>query len=124
MPIAPRRACTVAGCPRLRPCERHGARPYEATSTERRRERPYRRLYDSQAWRKASKAFLRGKVCERCRQDGRATFATVTDHRRQHRGDLGLFWDKANWRPLCGPCHNAVRAEQGEPWNASNRRHQ
>lgn len=114
MPTAPRRACGRPGCGRLRPCPVHGARPLEPTSTERRQAAPYRRLYDLSAWRKASRAFLRGKVCERCEERGRVRLADVTDHRRPHRGDLDLFWDRANWRPLCRGCNNAVRREQGE----------
>jgi 5-methylcytosine-specific restriction protein A len=111
MPIAPRRPCGRAGCAKLRPCPDHGARPLEATSTERRREKPYRRLYDSQAWRKASREFLRGKVCARCREQGRTRLATITDHIVPHQGNTVLFWDCKNWRPLCVGCNNAVRQE-------------
>jgi 5-methylcytosine-specific restriction protein A len=114
MPTAPRRACGRPGCALLRPCPVHGARPLEATSTERRKAAPYRRLYDSSAWRKASRGFLRGKVCVRCLERQTITLAAVTDHIRPHQGDRDLFWDRDNWRPLCVRCHNAVRREQGE----------
>lgn len=116
MPHAPRRPCRAAGCGQLQPCPRHGAASVAASSTERRKDAPYRRLYDSQAWRKASAGFLRGKVCERCDQGTPRRFrlANVTDHRVPHCGDLVLFWDRENWRPLCRGCNNAVRREQGE----------
>lgn len=31
--------------------------------------------------------------------------ATVVDHKRPHRGDLQLFWDRNNWQGLCEDCH-------------------
>ena len=44
--------------------------------------------------------------CEECRKQGRFVKATVVDHIVPHRGDQKLFWDEANWQPLCKPCHD------------------
>lgn len=33
--------------------------------------------------------------------------ASVVDHKIAHRGDMTLFWDKANWQSLCKPCHDS-----------------
>ena len=62
-------------------------------------------LYDLQAWRKASEAFLiRNPACVRC---GRAS--EVTDHVEPHKGDRGKFWDRKNWQALCRPCHSGPK---------------
>jgi 5-methylcytosine-specific restriction protein A len=38
------------------------------------------------------------------------TAATLVDHVVAHRGDVGRFWDRDNWQPLCRSCHNAKTA--------------
>lgn len=64
------------------------------------------RGYGSQ-WRSASDEFLRlNPFCRECERAGRLTPARVTDHIVPHRGNQALFWDRANWQPLCEPCHN------------------
>ena len=69
------------------------------------RERGY-----TSAWDKASKAFLAAHpLCAMCQTAGRVTAATVTDHIIPHRGDYDLFWDRANWAPLCGPHHDTEK---------------
>ncbi|TPW30330.1 HNH endonuclease, partial [Martelella alba] len=35
--------------------------------------------------------------------------AVVVDHIRPHRGNDDLFWDRANWQPLCRHCHNSAK---------------
>jgi 5-methylcytosine-specific restriction endonuclease McrA len=34
------------------------------------------------------------------------------DHIIPHRGDKRLFWHRANWQPLCAPCHNSIKQRQ------------
>ena len=62
-------------------------------------------------WQQASKAFLRDHPlceCEDCQAgEKRLTVATVVDHHIPHRGDERLFWDRANWRAMAKPCHDA-----------------
>jgi 5-methylcytosine-specific restriction protein A len=36
--------------------------------------------------------------------------ATDVDHIVPHKNDMTLFWDKANWQSLCGPCHSTKTA--------------
>ena len=39
----------------------------------------------------------------------------VVNHKVPHRGDQALFWDRANWEPLCHDDHDIVvqRLEHG-----------
>lgn len=55
-------------------------------------------------------------LCRYCLETGHATPATVVDHIIPHRGDQTLFWDEANWQPLCKLCHDSIKArhEQGK----------
>lgn len=60
------------------------------------------------AWEKARKAFLRRRPrCARC-----GAQATVVDHITPHKGDQTLFWDQANWQPLCTPCHSGAKQRE------------
>ncbi|KXU35859.1 holin [Ventosimonas gracilis] len=84
-------------------------------------------VYHNPRWRKARLSFLqRRPLCVLCQQVGQVTAASVVDHIRPHR--LGqalqsgqkdsiqqaqaLFWDSANWQPLCKPCHDRHKARQ------------
>lgn len=61
-------------------------------------------------WQKARAAFLsipENVLCRMCAREGRITEATVVDHIVPHKGDQVLFWDRANWQPLCAPHHNS-----------------
>lgn len=61
-------------------------------------------------WRKARVEFLAMHPhCRECAQHGVTRLATVVDHIIPHRGDQRLFWHRANWQPLCEPCHNSVK---------------
>jgi 5-methylcytosine-specific restriction protein A len=74
---------------------------YRPTATE--------RGYGSR-WTKARATYLQSHPhCAMIVSDGNrcARPATVVDHVKPHRGDNALFWDKTNWQPLCGPCHNS-----------------
>ena len=69
------------------------------------------------AWQRARLRFLREHpLCAMCERDGRVTSATVVDHITPHRGDRALFWNEANWQPLCKRHHDAEkqRAESAE----------
>ena len=65
-----------------------------------------RRLYDSRRWRTVSQGFLHHHpLCASCEAQGKVEPATCVDHIRPHRGDQAMFWDSANWQPLCHTCH-------------------
>ncbi len=71
------------------------------------------RGYDAQ-WQVARIVFLAAQpLCVICEAEGRSTLATVVDHVIPHRGDPVVFWDEANWQPLCKPCHDAKTARGG-----------
>lgn len=82
---------------------------------ESRRETAARRGYDS-AWQKAREAFLaKHPLCKSCYERGRIVTATFVDHIVPHRGEKKLFWDRANWQPLCKSCSDAkTQREIGE----------
>lgn len=62
-------------------------------------------------WQRYREAYLaQHPLCERCQANGRLVAATVINHRRDHRGDMRLFWDAANHEALCKSCHDAHTA--------------
>lgn len=70
---------------------------------------PHSQLYQNSRWRLLRARVLRDSpLCVYCEQAGRVTAATVVDHIRPHRGDLALFWERANLQPLCATCHNGL----------------
>lgn len=74
-----------------------------------RRAPPTSKLYNER-WRRARRSFLASHaLCVMCHKEGVATLATVVDHITPHRGDLALFWNTANWQPLCTMHHNKVK---------------
>ena len=101
MPRSPKRPCRHPGCPNLSNsvyCEEH--RAFYA------RENAAARGYDKR-WQRARALFLkRHPLCAECQRQNRITPATVVDHIIPHRGDETLFWDMANWQPLCKACHD------------------
>ena len=59
-------------------------------------------------WQKARASFLKSHpMCVMCSNEGRVTAANVVDHIKAHAGDQALFWDKANWQPLCKSHHDS-----------------
>lgn len=64
-------------------------------------------------WDKARAAYLRKHpLCAECQAQGRTVPATVVDHIRPHKGNRKLFWDTANWQPLCRRHHNEKTARE------------
>jgi 5-methylcytosine-specific restriction protein A len=101
MPRTPKRPCRQPGCPALSDgpyCEQHRKLYARETAAQ--------RGYDGR-WRKARALFLRKHpLCVGCLRAKRLTPATIIDHIVPHRGDERLFWDEANWQPLCARHHN------------------
>lgn len=70
------------------------------------------RGYDRQ-WQTARVRFLRSNpLCADCASRDRIVMATRVDHDQAHRGDMALFWDQSNWRPMCEICHNRKAAAE------------
>ncbi len=107
------RPCTYPGCRSLVQagrCDVH--RRALARDTDARRGSAAARGYGG-AWVKARAAFLRAHpLCAAHEARGQLVAATVVDHITPHRGDRELFWQSANWRPLCAACHNIKTARE------------
>jgi 5-methylcytosine-specific restriction enzyme A len=91
--------------PRVCSCGRtvqHGATCVCRQARERERPGAAERGYD-RGWRMAAKRFLNADPRCSC---GCGRLADVVDHRIAHKGDQGLFWDRANWQAMNGRCHN------------------
>ncbi len=70
------------------------------------------RGYDHE-WRKARLEYLATHPhCRECSKSAITRLATVVDHIIPHSGDKRLFWHRANWQPLCKPCHDSVKQRQ------------
>lgn len=119
MPVGALHPCNGAGCRQL---VAHGERWCPACKTEhgradrrRRGDARTERGYDWR-WRRYREAFLkRHPLCVLCAAGTppRTTAAAVVDHVKAHRGDERLFWDPANHRAVCRPCHDA-RVDEGD----------
>ncbi len=59
-------------------------------------------------WDTARAAWLEAHPwCVRCGKR-----AVVVDHKKAHRGDKALFWDKSNWQSLCAYDHNSAKQRE------------
>ena len=111
----PKKQCAHAGCGELiqQPatrCEKH--QKLFDQQREAKRKNSNARGYGYK-WRKARAGFLAANpLCVRCEADGITEEATVVDHIEPHRGDMALFWDRANWQPLCKRCHDHKTATE------------
>ena len=105
MPHTPKNPCRYPGCPNL--CERGAyCEAHAEFAPDRLRGGAQARGYDKR-WRRARAFFLkRHPLCAECQRQNQLTPATVVDHIIPHRGDKLLFWDEANWQPLCKACHD------------------
>ena len=67
----------------------------------------------SSRWDRARQTYLGTHPhCAMCTKVGQTVKATVVDHIIPHRGDQALFWNTANWQPLCATHHNAAKRRQ------------
>ena len=59
-------------------------------------------------WEKERAIYLKANPqCRRCPAP-----ATVVDHIQAHKGNKALFWNRANWQPLCTSCHSRAKQAQ------------
>lgn len=80
------------------------------------------RGYDSR-WKKARDGYLaKHPLCVHCEREGRVEAARVVDHIVPHKGDTALFWDSANWQPLCKRHHDIKTATEDGGWGNPTRR--
>ncbi len=113
MPISPPKPCNQVGCGVLvsdgtARCDLH--KRVEARISDARRGSASQRGYGYK-WQQASKGFLKAHpLCTRHELRGDVVAAEVVDHIVPHRGDMDLFWKRANWQPLCKRCHDIKTA--------------
>lgn len=89
--------------------DRSESRKHSNRAYDKRRGSARDRGYSS-TWDKARRTFLDAHpLCVMCEREGRVTAAAVVDHIKPHRGDQALFWDRANWQPLCKPHHDGAK---------------
>ena len=91
VPAGERCACQIAG-DRARKARHDRKRPSA-------RQRGYTR-----EWQAARADFLQRNPF--CRHNGCGRPATIVHHVIAHRGNKALFWNRANWMPVCKPCHD------------------
>src|SRR5262245_24722801 len=119
MPYSPLPGCRNPSCPERAThqgfCALHRQQANNGIATQ-----PGTRLSTSQRgygwkWQQARLRYLRAHPACTCGQP-----STVIDHVTPHKGDKSLFWDEANWRGLCKPCHDRKTAtEDGGFGNAA-----
>jgi 5-methylcytosine-specific restriction enzyme A len=107
--VMPQRAPWLCGCGYTiaagSPCPCQRERKAQA---DRRRGTARERGYDSR-WERESKAFLALPQNSRC-ACGCGRRADMVDHKRAHKGDMGLFWDRSNWTPKNRRCNSRKAA--------------
>lgn len=70
----------------------------------------WRKLYKTAIWIRGRAHHLRhNPLCVFCLEKGIAVPAEVVDHKKEHKGDKGLFYDTKNWQSLCKHCHDSIK---------------
>lgn len=117
MPYAAKTPCRHTGCHALvsQPgfCETH--RKQRQAEQDQQRGSAAERGYGYR-WQKTSKAYLKAHPlceCPDCKAgELRVTVAEVVDHIVPHRGDMALFWKRANWQAMSKQCHDKKTARE------------
>lgn len=101
MPFAAPRVCS---CGKIVPSgQRCACSALRKRESDRRRPTARKRGYTAE-WDKARAEFL--AVNPVCRMFDCGKPASIVDHIEAHKGNMKLFWNKANWQPLCVTCHS------------------
>jgi 5-methylcytosine-specific restriction enzyme A len=116
MPHRPKQPCGEPGCNVLtdgKRCDLH--RRAQVREYDQHRPSAAKRLYGRE-WQRESKLFLRAHPlcqCPHC-DEGRTRVrrADVVDHRKPHRGNPALFWDRKNWQAMAKECHDSKTARE------------
>lgn len=79
-------------------------------NTNRNNRNAWHHLYNKKAWKQLRLDHLaKEPLCVYCQQEGRLTPATVVDHIKAHKGDLGLFYSPDNLQSLCKLHHDGAK---------------
>jgi 5-methylcytosine-specific restriction enzyme A len=87
------------------PCQRR-----RKVAVEKSRPSARQRGYDTR-WQRASADFLARPENKHC-ACGCGHLADMVDHKRAHKGDMRLFWDRANWQPMNQRCNSRKAASR------------
>lgn len=81
---------------------------------ERYRRSPWRGWYNLKRWKvmRWDALVSAGFTCEMCGRLEGDTSKLVADHRKPHRGDADLFWDRENLWCLCEGCHSSEKQKE------------
>ena len=64
-------------------------------------------------WDRAARRYKQEHpLCRMCMEQGHIVPTYAVDHIIPHKGDMALFWDEANWQPLCRTHHNATKQSE------------
>lgn len=108
MPYKPKKSCKYPRCPNLIRVDQAYCNTHKGLN---RRSSTTKQGYNYR-WQKESKKFLaENPYCFYCMQKGLTVLASIVDHIIPHRGDMELFWNKANWQSLCKRHHNIKSAK-------------
>ncbi len=72
-------------------------------------------------WNKASAKYrIDNPICVCCEAHDVVVPVRVVDHIVPHKGDEYLFWQRSNWQPLCGWCHDVLKQSLEIQWAAGD----
>lgn len=114
MPVRPFKLCKHPGCGRIAEangyCKLHQSCAKQIAYVK---DKDIHNMY-SHKWQIVSKDYLsKHPWCEDCLAKGIYTAATEVHHKKKHKGNAKLFWDRSNWMSLCHRCHS-IRTRHGE----------
>lgn len=70
----------------------------------------YVKWYKTAAWSRLRKNQLaRESLCRFCKEKNIITEANTVDHRKEHKGNMELFFDAGNLQSLCKSCHSSQK---------------
>jgi 5-methylcytosine-specific restriction protein A len=75
---------------------------------------PWRNWYGLKRWKDMRWEVLTEArfTCQMCGLLDGDTSKLVADHRKPHRGDPVLFWDRSNLQCLCEACHSTTKQKE------------
>lgn len=110
---APLRYCAVPGCREKVTHGRCSLHHYHKRAHETRYQ--HGQTGYGRKWRKARTAFItrpENVLCVQCKAQGHIRRADEVDHIIPHKGDQAIFWNEANWQPLCRMHHSIKTANE------------
>jgi 5-methylcytosine-specific restriction enzyme A len=88
--------------------------PSLSRTMQRREDTPWRAWYSTARWQRLRWSVLVRDLftCAYCARIEAQTRLLVADHKKAHRGNPDLFWDKTNLQCLCKACHDSTKQRE------------